>query len=65
MTENEIAKIIVVTAFRLHIKLGPGLLESVYEVILTYDGLVKSQRYFETIQHGVLLKTSLSTYCMI
>jgi len=35
--ENEIAKIIVDTAYRLHIKLGPGLLESVYEVILTHE----------------------------
>ncbi len=34
MTENEIAKIIVNTAFDIHIELGPGLLESVYEEIL-------------------------------
>jgi GxxExxY protein len=34
MTENEIAKIIVDTAYRIHSKLGPGLLETVYEVIL-------------------------------
>ena len=35
MTENEIGKIVVDTAVRLHQELGPGLLESVYEVILT------------------------------
>ena len=34
MTENEIGSIIVDTAVHLHKKLGSGLLESVYEVIL-------------------------------
>jgi len=34
MTENEIGTIIVDTAFHLHKDMGPGLLESVYEVIL-------------------------------
>ena len=36
MTENEIAKIIVDAAFQIHKRLGPGLLESVYEVILAH-----------------------------
>ena len=36
MTENEIAKIIVDSAYHIHSKLGPGLLESVYEVILDH-----------------------------
>ena len=36
MTENEIAKIVVDTAYHIHRRLGPGLLESVYEIILTY-----------------------------
>ena len=34
MTENEIGNIVVDCAVRLHIELGPGLLESVYEVLL-------------------------------
>jgi GxxExxY protein len=34
MTENEIGKIVVDCAVRLHMELGPGLLESVYEVLL-------------------------------
>ena len=34
MTENEIATIIVDTAFRIHFDLGPGLFESVYEAIM-------------------------------
>ena len=37
MTENEIAKIIVNTSYNIHVKLGPGLLESVYEEILYYE----------------------------
>jgi len=37
MTENGIAKIIVDAAFHVHKSLGPGLLESVYEVILAHE----------------------------
>ena len=37
MTENEIAKIIVDAAFKVHVALGPGLLESVYEVVLAFE----------------------------
>jgi len=34
MTENKIGKIVVNTAINIHKNLGPGLLETVYEVIL-------------------------------
>jgi GxxExxY protein len=34
MTENEISKVIVDCAYQIHTKLGPGLLESVYEAVL-------------------------------
>ena len=37
MTENAIAKEIVDAAFRIHTTLGPGLLESVYDVVLAYE----------------------------
>ncbi|MFM2295437.1 MAG: hypothetical protein RLZZ350_1850 [Verrucomicrobiota bacterium] len=37
MTENEIAKVVVDAAFKIHTTLGPGLLESVYEAVLTYE----------------------------
>ncbi|MBP9040538.1 MAG: GxxExxY protein [Anaerolineaceae bacterium] len=37
MTENEIAKIVVDSAYRIHSKLGPGLLESAYQAILAYE----------------------------
>lgn len=37
MTENEISKQVVDAAFKIHTRLGPGLLESVYEAVLTYE----------------------------
>lgn len=37
MTENEIAKVIVNTAFKIHKLFGPGLLESVYEELMYYE----------------------------
>jgi GxxExxY protein len=37
MTENEVAKQIVDAAYHIHTGLGPGLLESVYEVVLAYE----------------------------
>lgn len=37
MNENEISKIIVDCCFRVHTELGPGLLESVYEEVLSYE----------------------------
>lgn len=37
MTENELSAIIVDTCFHIHVQLGPGLLESVYEEILSHE----------------------------
>ncbi|OFY56630.1 MAG: GxxExxY protein [Bacteroidetes bacterium GWF2_49_14] len=37
MTENELSAIIVNTAFHMHLKLGPGLLEAVYEEIMHHE----------------------------
>jgi DNA ligase D-like protein (predicted 3'-phosphoesterase) len=37
MNENEIAKEVVDAAYQVHRKLGPGLLETVYEVVLAYE----------------------------
>ena len=37
MTENQIATIIVDAAYTVHSKLGPGLLESVYEASLARE----------------------------
>ncbi len=36
-TENEISKIIVNMAYDIHTKLGPGLLESVYEEVMAHE----------------------------
>ncbi|MFZ4083373.1 MAG: GxxExxY protein [Pirellula sp.] len=37
MNENEIAKLVVDAAVKIHSKLGPGLLESVYETVLAKE----------------------------
>jgi GxxExxY protein len=37
MTENEIGKVVVDAAIAVHRELGPGLLESVYEIVLAYE----------------------------
>lgn len=37
MNENEIARIIVDVAYKIHTKLGPGLLESSYQAVLHYE----------------------------
>ena len=37
MRENEVAKIVVDVAFQIHKRLGPGLLESVYEAVMLHE----------------------------
>ncbi len=37
MSENEVARIIVDVAFKIHTTLGPGLLESAYETVFLYE----------------------------
>jgi GxxExxY protein len=37
MSENEMGKVIVDAALAVHRELGPGLLESVYELALAYE----------------------------
>ena len=37
MTENEIATIIVDAAYKVHVALGPGLFESVYQRAMVYE----------------------------
>lgn len=37
MKENEVARLIVDAAYKVHTTLGPGLLESVYEEVLAYE----------------------------
>ena len=47
MDENKISELILGTAFKVHSVLGPGLLESVYEVVLAYE-LRKNGLFVET-----------------
>lgn len=37
MTENELSRMVVDSAFKIHTTLGPGLLESVYEAVLAHE----------------------------
>jgi GxxExxY protein len=58
MNENEIGKIVVDAAVELHKELGPGLLETVYEVLLAHElqkrGLVVERQVPITIKyHGI------------
>jgi GxxExxY protein len=58
MTENEIAKHILDAAFIVHTKLGPGVYESVYEVLVAYElgkrGLtVERQKFMPITYDGV------------
>ena len=61
MSENEIAKEVLDAAFVVHTKLGSGLLESVYEVVLAHelrrDGmLVERQKPMPIIYDGILFE---------
>jgi GxxExxY protein len=58
MTENELSKIAVDVAYKLHFKLGPGLLESVYEEIMyhelrKYPIMVERQKPIPLIWEGI------------
>lgn len=60
MTENELSKIIVDVSYKIHTRLGPGLLESVYEAILYHEltkkGLdVERQKPIPVIWDGIHL----------
>jgi len=61
MNENELSKIILNTAFKIHKEVGPGLFESVYEAIMAYEleheyGLeVQRQRPIPVVWKGVKL----------
>lgn len=55
MHENPISKEIVDAAFKIHTKLGPGLLESVYEILLAHElkcrGLVVDRQVCVPIEY--------------
>jgi len=58
MDENHIAKIVVNKAYQIHTKVGPGLLETIYEVILANELLkcnlrIERQKIIPIIYEGV------------
>ena len=62
MNENEIAQQIVDAALRVHMALGPGLLESVYQAALVYElekrGLrVSAQQAIPVVYESVRIET--------
>lgn len=66
MTENQIAKIIVDVAYNIHVKLGPGLLESTYETLMCYEFGKRGLRYTQQqvlplIYEGVIIEEALRT----
>jgi GxxExxY protein len=61
MTENEIGRLVVDCALKVHKELGPGLLESTYEACLRYEliqaGLiVESQKALPVVYREVKLE---------
>ena len=70
MTENEIAKQILDAAFLVHTKLGPGLLESVYEVVLAHElrkkGLtVERQKPMPIVYDGIRFDEAFRTDLLV
>ena len=47
MTENQIAAIVVDAALKIHKVLGPGLLESVYEAVLSFELQKRGLRFVQ------------------
>ncbi|GGG19197.1 hypothetical protein GCM10011344_19750 [Dokdonia pacifica] len=64
--ENDLASIIVDACYHIHVKLGPGLLESVYEEILYYEltsiGLkVERQKQLPVVWKGKKMELGFRT----
>ena len=68
MTENSIAAAVVDAAYKIHKTLGPGLLESVYQVTLNYElqkrGVSVRQQvglpvYYEELRVGIGYRVDL------
>jgi GxxExxY protein len=70
VTENEIAKQILDAAFLVHTKLGPGLLESLYEVVLAHElrkkGLsVERQKPMPIVYDGIRFDEAFRTDLLV
>jgi GxxExxY protein len=59
MTENEIAREVVDAAYKVHTTLGPGLLESIYEIVLAHElkqrGLAATRQVPVPIQYDSIV----------
>jgi GxxExxY protein len=59
MTENEISKEVVDAAYKIHTRLGPGLLESAYQTVMLYElqkrGLATEREVAVPIQYDDLI----------
>jgi GxxExxY protein len=61
LTENQIAKVVVDVAYRIHVALEPGLLESVYEALMCHELnkrelRVTRQQMLPLIYDGVIIE---------
>ena len=54
MSENELSRIVVDVAFKIHTTLGPGLLESVYQAVMIHE----LQRRDLSVEHEVPIPVS-------
>ena len=45
MQENDISGSIVDCCYKIHLKLGPGMLESVYEKLLAYELSIRQMKF--------------------
>jgi GxxExxY protein len=54
MTENDIAREVVDSAYRIHTTFGPGLLESVYDTVLAYELGRRGLRTVRQQKDGIL-----------
>ena len=62
MTENELSRLVVGSALKVHSALGPGLLESAYEACLQYD-LIKSGLQVEAQKPLPLIYQTVKLEC--
>ena len=63
MTENELAAIAVDIAYYIHLELGPGLLESVYEAAFAYE--LEIRRISFTRQQAIEVKRCAINNCRV
>lgn len=60
MTENEIGKMILDSAITVHRELGPGLLETVYEIVLAYELQQRGLRVYRQVPIPIRYKNMTS-----